>query len=560
MLRATLRSCSRRSRVRISRSKDGSIHSSRFPSLHSSVILLPTMRLMRMLEYTPTSPLGGTPRNSPRWMHLVENLVTTRSPSATWYSMVRSAKERAAWNSVTELLYPSRLEPWPGSKLRSTKLGASSFSIVSRSPLTKASSKRRASALILSSVDMVRVFPSADKADEAIISSKLYLTHPPNGVFSCTRSLEQLASRAVGIPVRGSRGLQAPLSAFSHSRPELEAFQPVECPTGSGDYGRGADERTRTALLVSNRSSVTSGSVRRSRRYLLSDKPDLIVAQGGDQGSYAGLGVVVGFGQDVVVLCGFHHPVLGIATGFLDQVVVAPKLQHSSIPIVYSRLVLIQTGVEDAGCGKIYVDRVSCDSYVFWSELVQVDTGLDLPYRHEEDLLSREEFGQGLAKDFGVLFLSHQHLGRVFHRRQFVETLDALYDGWFIWLCGIPDQVDEPCPRRYAHYYEQEGQDQRGAEATATHFLRHRTSSRHPKDSSILGSCAALTPMPAYAGVRGFASPRNRSGRNHIETWTGCIVSLTTPTRSSLKASRSVSSLSLAEKVSRVFLASYFWR
>jgi hypothetical protein len=31
--------------------------------------------------------------------------------------------------------------------------------------------------------------------------------------------------------------------------------------------------------------------------------------------------------------------------------------------------------------------------------------------------------------------------------------------------------------------------------------------------------------------------------------WAGCIVSLTTPTRSSLTASRSVSSLSLVEKV-----------
>jgi hypothetical protein len=50
------------------------------------------------------------------------------------------------------------------------------------------------------------------------------------------------------------------------------------------------------------------------------------------------------------------------------------------------------------------------------------------------------------------------------------------------------------------------------------------------------------------------------SGRNHKETWAGCIVSLTTLTRSSLKASRSVSSLSLAEKASRVFLASYFLR
>ena len=50
------------------------------------------------------------------------------------------------------------------------------------------------------------------------------------------------------------------------------------------------------------------------------------------------------------------------------------------------------------------------------------------------------------------------------------------------------------------------------------------------------------------------------SGRNHSETWTGCIVSRTTPTSSASKASRSVSSLSLAEKASRVFAASYFLR
>jgi hypothetical protein len=50
------------------------------------------------------------------------------------------------------------------------------------------------------------------------------------------------------------------------------------------------------------------------------------------------------------------------------------------------------------------------------------------------------------------------------------------------------------------------------------------------------------------------------SGRNHKETCAGCIVSLTTPTRSSLNASRSVSFLSLAEKASRVFAASYLLR
>src|SRR5215213_4575451 len=57
-----------------------------------------------------------------------------------------------------------------------------------------------------------------------------------------------------------------------------------------------------------------------------------------------------------------------------------------------------------------------------------------------------------------------------------------------------------------------------------------------------------------------FSFRAGESGCNHSETCVGCIVSLTTPTRSSLKASRSVSSLSLAEKASRVFLASYFLR
>jgi hypothetical protein len=49
------------------------------------------------------------------------------------------------------------------------------------------------------------------------------------------------------------------------------------------------------------------------------------------------------------------------------------------------------------------------------------------------------------------------------------------------------------------------------------------------------------------------------SARNHKETCTGYTVSLATPTRSSLKASRSVSSLSLAEKASSVFLASHYF-
>ena len=45
------------------------------------------------------------------------------------------------------------------------------------------------------------------------------------------------------------------------------------------------------------------------------------------------------------------------------------------------------------------------------------------------------------------------------------------------------------------------------------------------------------------------------SGRSHRETYAGCMVSLTIPTRSPLNASRFVSSLSLVEKASRVFLA-----
>jgi hypothetical protein len=59
-------------------------------------------------------------------------------------------------------------------------------------------------------------------------------------------------------------------------------------------------------------------------------------------------------------------------------------------------------------------------------------------------------------------------------------------------------------------------------------------------------------------GASSFFEPG--SGRSHKETWTGCIASLTTSTKSSLKASRSVSSLSLAEKASKVFLASYLRR
>jgi hypothetical protein len=61
--------------------------------------------------------------------------------------------------------------------------------------------------------------------------------------------------------------------------------------------------------------------------------------------------------------------------------------------------------------------------------------------------------------------------------------------------------------------------------------------------SQTSGSYSACSPFGAVAG------------RNHTDTCAGCIVSLTTPTRSLLRASRSVSLRSLAEKASRVFLA-----
>src|SRR5215218_1608093 len=49
-------------------------------------------------------------------------------------------------------------------------------------------------------------------------------------------------------------------------------------------------------------------------------------------------------------------------------------------------------------------------------------------------------------------------------------------------------------------------------------------------------------------------------GRTHSETWAGCIVSVTTLTRSPLNVWRSVSSRSLSEKASKVLLASYLLR
>ena len=50
------------------------------------------------------------------------------------------------------------------------------------------------------------------------------------------------------------------------------------------------------------------------------------------------------------------------------------------------------------------------------------------------------------------------------------------------------------------------------------------------------------------------------SGRSHKEACSGCMVLLATPTRSALRAWRSVSSRNRAPKAARVFAASYFLR
>src|SRR5215210_5541450 len=68
-------------------------------------------------------------------------------------------------------------------------------------------------------------------------------------------------------------------------------------------------------------------------------------------------------------------------------------------------------------------------------------------------------------------------------------------------------------------------------------------------------------PLIEHVGDQRISSPFGTvSGRSHKETWAGCIVSLTTPTNSAFSASRSVSSLRLAEKASRVLAASYLRR
>ena len=68
------------------------------------------------------------------------------------------------------------------------------------------------------------------------------------------------------------------------------------------------------------------------------------------------------------------------------------------------------------------------------------------------------------------------------------------------------------------------------------------------KNAAIFGGRTAQSARGPFEGD---------SGRSQSETCAGCIVSLTNPTSSASSTSRSVSSRSMAENASSVFLASY---
>ena len=119
-------------------------------------------------------------------------------------------------------------------------------------------------------------------------------------------------------------------------------------------------------------------------------------------------------------------------------------------------------------------------------------------------------------------------------------------------------------PTRYGDRYE--GRDFRQEEPDLPGLVHHR----HKVVHAIVGLLGRVyqdrvrerpsPPSNSYLGCGSsdFLSFEDFSDRNHKETCAGCIVSLTTPTKSSFNAVRSVSSLSVAEKVSNVLLASYF--
>src|SRR5215211_1835077 len=130
----------------------------------------------------------------------------------------------------------------------------------------------------------------------------------------------------------GRKSAPSPYTSQYCSSPFTDAYPPTATSSSfqrKSSAGRGGRARY---------GGKKHATAERSRLYRLSDEPDLIVTQGGDQSANAGLGVVLGFVQDAIFSCGFYHLVHRIATGFLDQVVVAPDLEHSAIPIVESRL------------------------------------------------------------------------------------------------------------------------------------------------------------------------------------------------------------------------------
>src|SRR5215213_7207437 len=67
--------------------------------------------------------------------------------------MVKLVVAQPSRSSATERLKSSRVGPWPGIRLRSTKAGAASSSMTSRFPLASSCSNRRTMALFSSADD-----------------------------------------------------------------------------------------------------------------------------------------------------------------------------------------------------------------------------------------------------------------------------------------------------------------------------------------------------------------------------------------------------------------------
>src|SRR5215208_1518643 len=88
--------------------------------------------------------------------------------------------------------------------------------------------------------------------------------------------------------------------------------------------------------------------------------------------------------------------------------------------------------------------------------------------------------------------------------------------------------------------------------------LYHTTSEARMKQCDRPALPHTARSGPVLSDYSAFSPFGDVSGRSHRETRSGRIVSRTTVTSSAFKPSRSVSSRSLAENASSVFLASYF--